>query len=189
MNASKPYLQFLPFQSKYGELSRTSTSDFEGNPGRFIYNSPMLYSHTQNSPLFWLMLPIPVMELGALLFWPLPVPGRVVILASAAFITLIGWSFSSLHVQDQENELAVWFGNFPLVGTRIVYSEIETFEHDQSRWFDGWGLHYTRTGWLYNVWGFDGVRIRTRNRSIRIGTDDAIGLMTLLRERTGHEPS
>jgi len=47
---------------------------------------------------------------------------------------------------------------------------------------DGWGVHLTPCGWLYNVSGLDAVAITLRDgRKFALGTDDPHGLLAALR--------
>jgi hypothetical protein len=41
-------------------------------------------------------------------------------------------------------------------------------------------------GWTYNLWGFDCVRLTFKNgRTVRVGTDDPIGLAAFLQPKLG----
>ena len=51
---------------------------------------------------------------------------------------------------------------------------------------DGWGIHYILVcGWTYNIWGFACVKLTLGRKSIRVGADDAEGLVKFIREKTG----
>jgi len=53
----------------------------------------------------------------------------------------------------------------------------------------GWGLHWTPSGWLYNVSGRDAVRIDVRReRAVIVGSDDAPALKRALDERREAAP-
>lgn len=104
--------------------------------------------------------------------------------AATAVMCLIGM-FSTLTVEDQGTALVAWFGPIQMIRTRVEYVDIQAFAADRSHWIDGWGIHYTRSGWLWNVWGYECVRITTSRRTLRIGTDDVAGLLELLEMRTG----
>jgi hypothetical protein len=41
-----------------------------------------------------------------------------------------------------------------------------------------------RGGWVWNIWGYDCVVIRMKRGTLRVGTDDADGLVEFLRSRT-----
>jgi len=46
---------------------------------------------------------------------------------------------------------------------------------------DGFILAYgPGRGWIWNLWGFDCVRVQTTKGVLRIGTDDAAGLAAFL---------
>ena len=77
------------------------------------------------------------------------------------------------------------FGPLPLFRKRIPYRDIAAVEQGRSRWIDGWGIHFVPgRGWTYNLWGFDCAELRVGGRRLRIGTDDAEGLVSFLRQRT-----
>ena len=49
---------------------------------------------------------------------------------------------------------------------------------------DGLGIHYVPfRGWTYNLWGFDCVVLELGKKTLRIGSNDADGLLTFLRSR------
>ena len=50
---------------------------------------------------------------------------------------------------------------------------IRTVEATRTRWWEGWGIHYTRRGWLYNVAGFAAVVITLHTgQRFLVGTDE-----------------
>ena len=96
----------------------------------------------------------------------------------------LGLCFGSLTVRDEGQWLAVRFGPLPVFGTRIAYSSITGVEAARSDALDGWGIHWILSrGVIYNVWGFDCVRIQMGKRSVRVGTDDVEGLTSFLRTK------
>jgi hypothetical protein len=100
-------------------------------------------------------------------FPPLLIPGICVLSA----IVLIG--FSTLSIVVTKTHLVARFG-IGLPRRAIALDDIASFVPTQTRWYEGWGIHYTRSGMLYNVQGFEAVRITLVNgRSLRIGTDEA----------------
>ncbi len=71
-----------------------------------------------------------------------------------------------------------------LIRKRVLLVDIVGAEVARSRLLEGWGIHYTRRGWLYNVSGRDCVLIRLRNgKSFLVGSDDAMGLWEALQQR------
>jgi hypothetical protein len=134
-----------------------------------------LYEHTQAG---W---PIRVAFLAAavlfLLMTQLPELGRTptpvaVLVAGAAFAALLGWTWGSLTVRIEGGELRVRFGpGWPR--KTVPLAEIAAVEVTRTTFMEGWGIHRTRRGWLYNVSGFDAVLLQlTNGRSMMIGSDE-----------------
>jgi hypothetical protein len=134
-----------------------------------------LYEHTQAG---W---PIRVAFLAAavlfLVMTQLPELGRTptpvaVLVAGAAFAALLGWTWGSLTVRIEGSELRVRFGpGWPR--KTVPLAEIAAVEVTRTTFMEGWGIHRTRRGWLYNVSGFDAVLLQlTNGRSMMIGSDE-----------------
>ena len=63
-------------------------------------------------------------------------------------------------------------------------SDSETVKAARSDALDGWGIHWILgRGVIYNVWGFDCVRIQMGKKIVRVGTDDVEGLLSFLRTK------
>lgn len=150
----------------------------------------MKYQHTQHAPLGRILVGAGLVALvGAVMtagepaaFWPLAI---VFVL-----FTLLGSMFDRLTVSDEGSSLAVRFGPLPLFQTRIEYQDIESVELDRTAIIDGWGIHYIPwRGTTWNLWGFDCVKLRVANKTLRLGTDDAVHLAEFLvsRLRTDRE--
>jgi len=76
----------------------------------------------------------------------------------------------------------------PLFGTSIHYSEITDVAPDRSTFLEGWGVHYMPgRGWIYNLSGFDCVRITMGRKTVRVGTDDQENLVCFLRTKIAAE--
>ena len=89
----------------------------------------------------------------------------------AAFV-LFGW----LEVAVGARAIDVRFG-VGLVRRRIELAQVLRSEPIRTRLWWGWGLHWTPSGWLYNVSGRDAVRLEVRGeRAVMIGSDDAAAL-------------
>jgi hypothetical protein len=95
-----------------------------------------------------------------------------VLVAGAAFTALLGWTWGSLTVRIEGGELRVRFGlGWPR--KTLPLAEIASVEVTRTTFMEGWGIHRTRRGWLYNVSGFDAVLLQlTSGRSMMIGTDE-----------------
>ena len=140
------------------------------------------YEHTQKAPISLLLLACA--GLTILLAWSTtdePAP-RWITGGVALFIVLCAFGFMSLTVRDEGEHLSVRFGPLPLVTKKIPYASMTGVAAARSTWLDGWGWHWhPRRGWIYNLWGFDCVRIELGAKAGRIGTDDLEGLVGHLR--------
>jgi hypothetical protein len=141
-----------------------------------MVTSRALYEHRQ---LGWTMMAIAAMPALCLLVFlsvtpaanrelPTPlIPG----LGIATLVVLIG--FSSLSVMVTTTHLVLRFG-IGLYRRAIPLETIVAATETTTRWYEGWGVHFTRQGMLYNVQGFDAVRLELANgKRVRIGSDDA----------------
>lgn len=86
--------------------------------------------------------------------------------------TLLAVLFSSLTVIVDDEELRFYFG--PGFWTRrFALDDIERAEVVRNSAISGWGIRYTRHGWLYNVSGLRAVELTVRDEgTLRIGTDE-----------------
>jgi len=109
-----------------------------------------------------------------------------VLVAGAAFTALLGWTWGSLTVRIQDGALQVGFGlGWPR--KTVPLAEIAAVEVTRTTFFEGWGLHRTRRGWLYNVSGFDAVLLRMANgRSMLVGSDEPRRLKTAIERAQAH---
>ena len=115
--------------------------------------------------------------------------GPALVLVSV--VLLVG--FSSLSVTVTRDRLVARFG-VGLVRRTIALDDIVDVQLERTRWVEGWGIHFTRRGMLYNVGGFDVVALRLAGgRRVRIGSDDVERLAAAVRhavaERRRTRPS
>jgi hypothetical protein len=91
---------------------------------------------------------------------------------TTVFLAIMTWMFRSLTVEISETELRWHFGSgWPR--KRVPLSEIASAEPIRTSFVKGWGIHYTRRGWLYNASGFGAVAVRLRNgKQFCLGTDE-----------------
>ena len=100
-----------------------------------------------------------------------------------ALFELLAFGFLHLNLRDEGDRLEVRFGpiQIPYCHTTIMYDEITSFEAARSGLMDGWGIHWNpKHGWIYNIWGYDCVKIMRGDKPLRIGTNDLEGLLALL---------
>ncbi len=145
------------------------------------------YRHTQRAPLCVLLYGLAwISGLVAVLTVP-DLPRGAFLVATLLPLTVgcvLGPAFHYLRVQDEGEHLRVGFGPLPLFKTSIPYSEITEVAVDRTTWLDGWGIHMSvRGGWVWNIWGWECVKITRSNRVIRIGTNDPVRLAEFLQTR------
>ena len=109
-----------------------------------------------------------------------PTPVRWLLWAVAIGTVILGWLFSSLTVEVDDNELRWHFG--PGLWTyRIARADIDSVRPVRNSWLNGFGIRMRPGFRLYNVSGLDAVELRLKTGDIRrIGTDDPNGLTTAL---------
>jgi len=124
------------------------------------------YQHTQAARAIvrGLLLMGAIFAMGCVFIRPL-IPGTVVIFVTA-------YLFRSMTIEISDTELTWYFGSgFPL--KRVPISEVASAEAVRTSFWNGWGIHYTPRGWLYNVSGFGAVCVTLRNgKRFCLGTDE-----------------
>ena len=96
-----------------------------------------------------------------------------VIVGLFAIIALTVALFATLTVEVDATEVRVKFG-VGIVRKTMAVADIVRCELLRTRLWWGWGLHWTPSGWLYNVGGRDAVRIvLAHDRPVIIGSDQA----------------
>ncbi len=100
-------------------------------------------------------------------------------LVGVPILILAGWLFYSLTIEISNGELRWHFGP-GLIHKRVPLDQIVSAQPVRTSWIDGWGIHWGRFGWLYNVSGCDAVAITLRSgKRFALGTDEP----TVLAER------
>ena len=95
-----------------------------------------------------------------------------------AFVFL---SFTSLSVIVTRDYVVARFG-IGVVRKTVALADIADVQVARTRWYEGWGIHWTRRGMLYNVAGFDAALIHLASgKSVIIGSDDAARLVSSIR--------
>ncbi len=133
--------------------------------------------------VIWTFTPIAQRELP-----PHLLPG----LAIASALAIV--SFSSMSVVVTGTRVVARFGLGLLKRTAAV-KHIVSVTMVRTRWYEGWGIHWTSRGMLYNVSGSDAVRLELDNgKAFMIGSDEARRLCAAIeramqdsRERTRHD--
>ncbi len=111
-------------------------------------------------------------------------PAMIIACFAACITVLAGLCFKTLTVRDEGEHLAVRYGLLRVFRTCIPYARMTAVETARSSIIDGWGIHWMPgKGWIYNLWGFDCVRITLGRKTVRIGTDDPQGLAEFLKTK------
>jgi hypothetical protein len=145
------------------------------------------YQHTQSGNWIFLVLAavgaVPVI-VGALQFRLLLYPSLLLI----PILLLVGWLFHSLTIEIADGELRWRYGP-GWIRKRVPLGMITSAEPVRTNFIEGWGIHLSRFGWLYNVSGFDAVAIRMKNgQHFALGTDESQALLAAIRSASGAAP-
>ena len=128
------------------------------------------YEHTQRGAVLlvtFLVAALFLLALGML------TPGvRELLFTVIGILAICGFLFSSLTIQITDRVLRWQFGP-GLIRKEVPLREIERVEVTETTFLQGWGLHYTTEGWLYNVSGFQAVAVKLKNgKQFLLGTDE-----------------
>jgi len=130
-------------------------------------NSIPTYQHTQTGKV--ILISVGAMAallviIGATVFPP--------VLFALVILVLMAWLFHSLTIEITDGELRWRFGP-GWIHKRVSLGEIASAQVVRTLVLEGWGIHYSRFGWLYNVSGFGAVAITLRNgKRFCLGTDE-----------------
>ena len=133
------------------------------------------YSHTQNGPLIigvTLSMFVILFSLGLFVLKPF--------LITSPLLLLAGWLFHSLTIEVGGGALRWRFGP-GLISKSVGLSEIASVKIVRTNFFEGWGIHLSRFGWLYNVSGYDAVAVTLKSgKQFALGTDEPQALCAAL---------
>lgn len=94
-----------------------------------------------------------------------------VVLAVSAVLLLVLGLFRSLTIEIDRRELRCFFGD-GIIRRRFALSDIASVTPVRNKWYYGWGIRLTPSGWMFNVSGLDAVELTFRSgKRFRIGTD------------------
>ena len=141
------------------------------------------YEHRQ-----WSWIPLAVtlfatagVALGSISGPPLPRVMWLVPVTVAAVSALM----ATLRVSIDQEQLRWHFGP-GFWRKALPLADITAVEITRTSFWNGWGIRHTRRGWLYNVAGFDAVRVCTRDgRAVLLGTDEPRKLAGAVRRAAG----
>lgn len=98
------------------------------------------------------------------------------------FALLIMSLFSSMTVRVTTAELVWWMGSMRGFGKTIPIDQIASAEAIRTSLFEGWGIHLTWHGWLWNVSGFNAVEIKLKSGAhYAVGTPDPKALTAAIK--------
>lgn len=144
-----------------------------------------LYTHTQRGMLRIVLLVAAGLVLAVGWFAPQEAAHRPVLAAVAVICIVLSFAFERLTIRDEGERLGVRFGPLPLFKKTIPYAEMTGVQRSRSTLLAGWGIHWTRQGWLWNIGGRDCVRIEMGTKSLLLGTDDPDGLAAFILSKIG----
>jgi hypothetical protein len=108
-------------------------------------------------------------------------PGSLVFLASMATI-------SSLTAEVTDDTVSAWFA-LGLFRRRIALADVRETSVVTMPWHAGWGLRYSRSSWLYCVWGRRAVRLSLAGgHAFTIGSDEPELLRAAIEEARAAGP-
>jgi hypothetical protein len=144
-----------------------------------------MYEHTQRSGRLLLLFCLAGAGVLAALALPavraLPAGPRLTLAATALAFFVGGLGFSSFTIRVSDGRLAWHFGP-GLVRKAVPLGEIASAEPATTSWLDGWGIHLTPRGWLYNVAGHNAVLVTMRDGTrFMLGTDEPAALIDAIR--------
>jgi hypothetical protein len=137
------------------------------------------YHHTQRGTVILVALAVATVlaAAGGLALRPVLIVVPVLVIGA--------WLFHSLTIEVAEGELRWRFGP-GWIRKRVPLDLILSAEPVRTNVIEGWGIHLSRFGWLYNVSGRDAVAVRMKNgRHFALGTDQPEALCAALRSGCG----
>ena len=94
--------------------------------------------------------------------------------------TTLSVTFGRLQTEVTQTDLHIRFGT-GLIRKNIPLKDIKCATQKRHKWFNGWGIGLTTSGWLWNIWGFDLVEITLKKgKKFSVGTNDPEGLITAI---------
>jgi hypothetical protein len=142
------------------------------------FHETIAYEHTQYSKMLFVLLGLPVVVcLGGALTIPTQ---QHTLFTVGFFLVIIAWMFSSLRITVSDRFLHWRFGP-GLIHKKVALAQIKEFEITRTTLLEGWGIHYTNRGWLYNVSGYDAIFVTCKDgKRFVLGSNDVNGLSRAL---------
>lgn len=106
-----------------------------------------------------------VAAVAALLFEPS-------LYGAVAIFLLSAWLFNSFTIEISDKEL-LWRFGLGVIRKKVELAKIESVKVVQTSFLEGWGIHLSRFGWLYNISGYGAVAITLKNgKRFALGSDE-----------------
>lgn len=141
-----------------------------------------LYFHTQTGTILkWVFGIILLVSIASAL-----ISGkkdiRIILLFVAPLLLGVLSVFWSMTIEVTNTHLTHSF-NFDFWNRSYPLSSIKSVSKGQSSWYNGYGIHYVGSGWLYNVSGTDIIIVDFKDGTqIWLGTDDQETVYNILSE-------
>ena len=133
------------------------------------------YEHTQSGTIILVSVAV-----GYLVFLAVAAVVPAVIVAPALLL-ILALLFRSLTIEISDTNL-IWYFGWGWPRRKVPLADIASVEPVRISFWNGWGVHYTPRGWLYNVSGLRAVAIKLRNgKQFCLGTDEPEELAAILR--------
>jgi hypothetical protein len=146
------------------------------------------YSHSQPLWLLWVWLP--AVAVSGSIVWLRHLTHAALIVGGLIALLVLAWLLLGRLTVEIESRVLRWsFGLFGLPRWRLPLADVVTVERVRTRAWEGWGIRRTSQGMLYNIAGFDAVRVTCRDgRTLRIGTDEPERLAAFIAARLHPNP-
>ncbi len=141
------------------------------------------YKHRQKGVLQPVLLTVAAVCFGIGILLKDTPPYLVIFMETAIACAALSFAMVYLAVEDKGEYLLIRFGPLPLFRKKIPYENVTGIDKGRSNFWSGWGIHPTKKGWLWNIGGFDYVRVEMSGKATLIGTDDPNGLMRFLQSK------
>lgn len=148
------------------------------------------YQHTQRAPLCLLLYVVAAQFVVTA--WLTRAVYFLPILFAVLSVVMLGiaMSFHYLRVSLEADRVKIGFGPLPLFTKTVRYEDIVSAEVSRTTILDGWGIHYSLSGaWVWNLWGFECVRLQLVKGGLCIGTNDAAQLAAALQQHIQNRPA
>jgi hypothetical protein len=147
----------------------------------------MPYEHTQHGWPVRIAFGLAALVLLAMpAVQPLDQPmAPAMLVAGAAIAVVLGLMWSRLTIRIDGDRLRWSFGvGWPRFS--LPLAEVQAVDVTRTTFWQGWGIHVVRGGWLYNIAGWDAVRITRRDgRVVLLGTDEPRRLKSAIERAQG----